>query len=236
MELIILLYAAIIGSFLNVCIYRIPHGMSIVFPRSFCPNCQIQIKWFDLVPIISFLFLRGRCRSCKAPISIQYPVVEALTAVLTLVFYRKFGLSGEFFKSGVFCCLLMVIAWIDYYHQLIPNRLSIFGLITGLAWATFYGKVELLHAGLGAITGGGILFAIAYFFPQGMGMGDVKLLAMIGAFLGVKGVLYTLFIGSGLGAVIGLVLIYCKVIARKNRIPFAPFLAVGAMITLLFVL
>ena len=236
MELIISLYALVIGSFLNVCIYRIPRGISIAFPRSFCPNCQNKIKWYDLVPVFSFLWLRGRCRSCKTPIPIQYPVVEILTAVLGAALYRKFGLSGDFFKSAVFCCLLMVIAWIDYYHHRIPNQLSISGIITGLLWAAFYGKVEFFCAGLGMIIGGGILLPIAHFYPQGMGMGDVKLMAMIGAFLGVKAVLYTLFIGAGLGAVIGFILISCKIITRKTRIPFAPFLAVGAIVTTLFIL
>ncbi len=236
MALIISLYALVIGSFLNVCIYRIPRGVSIVWPRSFCPNCQKNIPWYDLIPVLSYIILRGRCRFCRATIGIQYPVVEISTAILALVFYKKYGLTGEFFKIAVFCCLLIIIAWIDCFHRRIPNKLSILGIIAGLAWAYFYGKAALFHAGLGMLIGGGILFPIAFFYPRGMGMGDVKLLAMIGAFVGVKAALYTLFIGSALGAVIGLGLLYWKTITPKTQIPFGPFLAVGAIITLLFVM
>ncbi len=236
MTLIIFLYALVIGSFLNVCIYRIPRDVSIVWPRSFCPNCQKNIPWYDLIPVLSYIILRGRCRFCRATIGIQYPVVEISTAILALIFYKKYGLTGEFFKIAFFCCLLIIIAWIDCYHRRIPNKLSILGIIAGMAWAFFYGKAALLHAGLGMLIGGGILFPIAFFYPRGMGMGDVKLLAMIGAFVGVKAVLYTLFIGSALGAVIGLGLLYWKTITRKTQIPFGPFLAVGAIITLLFIM
>ncbi len=236
MALIIFLYALVIGSFLNVCIYRIPRGVSIVWPRSFCPNCQKNIPWHDMIPVLSYLILRGRCRFCRAAVGIQYPVVEISTALLALVFYKKYGLTGDFFKIALLGCLLIIIAWIDCHHRRIPDKLSVFGIIAGLAWAFFYGKAALLHAGLGMLIGGGILFPIAFFYPRGMGMGDVKLLAMIGAFIGVKAVLYTLFVGSALGAVIGLGLLYWKTITRKTQIPFGPFLAVGAIITLLFVL
>ncbi len=188
-----------------------------------------------MIPVLSYLILGGRCRFCRAAVGIQYPVVEISTALLALVFYKKYGLTGDFFKIALLGCLLIIIAWIDCHYRRIPDKLSVFGIIAGLAWAFFYGKTPLLHAGLGMLIGGGILFPIAFFYPRGMGMGDVKLLAMIGAFVGVKGVLYTLFIGSALGAVIGLGLLYWKTITRKTQIPFGPFLAVGAIITLLFV-
>jgi leader peptidase (prepilin peptidase) / N-methyltransferase len=236
MYLIILIYAISIGSFLNVCIYRIPRGISIVFPRSFCPTCQHPLKWYDLVPALSFLCLRGHCRNCKAPISMQYPLVEIGTAILGLLLYIKLGLSIEFFKESLFCSLLMIIAWIDYYHHQILNRLSILGIVIGLIVAIPYGRDEFFHALLGMATGGCVLLPVAYFYPQGMGMGDVKFLAMIGSFLGVKGVLLTLFLGSALGTVIGLFLIGCKVISRKTKIPFGPFLAAGAVFVLLFIM
>jgi leader peptidase (prepilin peptidase) / N-methyltransferase len=235
MKLIILLYALVIGSFLNVCIYRIPLGMSIALPRSFCPNCRNQLKWYDLIPVVSYLFLRGRCRSCKTLIKIQYPLVELLTAILGLLLYLKFGLTGDFFKYAVFFGLLIIISMIDLQYRRIPNVLSLSGTIIGLVWACFYGRTELFHVLLGIVVGGSVLLPIAYFYPQGMGMGDVKLLAMIGSFAGFKTVLFTLFAGSALGTVVGFVLICCKVITRKTAIPFGPFLAIGAVVVILFI-
>jgi leader peptidase (prepilin peptidase)/N-methyltransferase len=232
MEFIILLYGLIIGSFLNVCIYRIPLGISIVTPRSACPHCNTKLKWWDMIPVISYLILRGRCRSCKASIHIQYPLVELLTGVLSLILYLKFGLSGIFFKYLVCFYLLIIISFIDFHHRRILNIISIPGIIIGLIWACFYGRVEIFNAILGMVLGGVILLPISYFYPQGMGMGDVKLLAMIGAFVGIKAVIFSLFCGSALGTIIGLVLIGSKVITRKTPIPFGPFLAVGAISTI----
>ena len=235
MELIIILYALALGSFFNVCIYRIPRGLSIVFPRSFCPGCQNKLKWYDLIPVFSYLYLRGRCRTCKTVIPLQYPLVEILAAVIGLLLYYKFGITNDFFKNAILCSLLIIIAGIDFYHQQIPNKISICGIVIGLVWAAFSGKAEFFQALWGMVVGGGILLPVAYFYPQGMGMGDVKLLAMMGAFMGVKGGLFTLFTGSALGTVAGLILIHCKVTTRKTRIPFAPFLAAGAVITVLIV-
>jgi leader peptidase (prepilin peptidase)/N-methyltransferase len=185
-----------------------------------------------MVPVVSYLILRGRCRSCRAVISFQYPLVELLTAVISELLYLKFGLSGLFFKYLLFSYLLIVISFIDLQQHRIPNILSISGIIIGLIWACFYGKTGLFQAVLGLALGGAFLFPIAYFYPKGMGMGDVKLLAMIGVFTGIKPVLFTLFSGSALGAIIGLILIGCKVITRKTPIPFGPFLATGAVVGL----
>jgi leader peptidase (prepilin peptidase)/N-methyltransferase len=236
MEFIILLYGLIIGSFLNVCIYRIPLGISIVSPRSACPSCNTVIKWYDLIPVVSFLGLRGRCRSCKAPIHIQYPLVELLTGVLSLLIYFKFGLTGLFFKYVFLLYILIVISFIDYKHKRIPNIITVPGMIIGLVWAICNGRAELFDCGLGLLLGGAILLPVSYFYPQGMGMGDVKLLALIGAFVGVKSVVLLLFIAAALGIIIGLILIGCKVITRKTPIPFGPFLAVGAIVTMLLLI
>ncbi|HBE77690.1 MAG TPA: prepilin peptidase [Firmicutes bacterium] len=233
MIIIILVYGLVIGSFLNVCIYRIPHGMSIVFPHSFCPNCQSRIKWYDLFPVISYLILGGRCRNCRTFIGIQYPLVEIFTAGIGVGLYFRFGLNAIFLKYIILFCLLIVIAGIDLQHRVIPNILSISGMIIGLLWAVPYGGTDIFHAVLGMAVGGLILLPLAYFYPQGMGMGDVKLLAMIGSFVGAKVVLAALFCGSALGTVIGLILIGSKVITRKTPIPFGPFLAVGALVSVI---
>ncbi len=234
MEFIItFIYGLIIGSFLNVCIYRIPLGISVVFPRSACPSCGKPIKAYDLIPVISFLILRGKCRNCKAVIGWQYPLVELLAGVLTGVLYLKFGLSIIFLKAVILCYLLIIVSFIDLKYKRIPNLITYPGIIIALIGAVFFGKNGFYNAFFGLLVGGGILFPIAYFYPQGMGFGDVKLLALIGAFLGVKLVLYSLFIGSILGTVIGLILIAMKFITRKTTIPFGPFLASGAVITIL---
>jgi leader peptidase (prepilin peptidase) / N-methyltransferase len=232
MELVVLIYGILIGSFLNVCIYRIPKRISIVVPPSACPECGTRIKFYDLIPVVSFLVLQGRCRNCRAAISFVYPLIEIGTGILTLLLYYKYGFSFDFLKYLCLAYWLVIIAGIDLKHQLIPDVLSISGLAIGLLWAGLSGKDQWIDAILGALIGGGILFLVAYFYPQGMGMGDVKLLAMIGGFLGIKLVLYTLFAGSFLGALIGSVLLLCKVITRKTPIPFGPFLALGAIVSL----
>jgi leader peptidase (prepilin peptidase)/N-methyltransferase len=233
MELIIFLYGLVIGSFLNVCIYRIPLGMSIAFPPSFCPDCRNRLKWHEMIPLASYLVLRGRCRNCRAVIKVQYPLVELSTAVLSVLIFMKFGLTGIFFKYIIFVDLLIVVSFIDIQCRRIPNILSVSGIIVGLLWSCFHGGNELFHAVLGLAVGGAVLFPVAYFYPQGMGMGDIKLLAMIGAFTGVKLLLLALFGGSALGAITGLILICCKVITRKTPIPFGPFLAAGAVAAIL---
>ncbi|MGE5582323.1 MAG: prepilin peptidase [Bacillota bacterium] len=231
---VVYIFGMIIGSFLNVCIYRIPLGVSVVLPRSYCPHCRKQLKNYDLIPIFSFLLLGGRCRYCRAKISRQYPLVEFLAGAIGLLLFLKFGFSIAFLRYLLLAYLLMVIAFIDFKEKRIPNLLIYPGLIVGVLWAVFNGKEELLSSVSGAVLGGAILFPIAYFFPQGMGMGDVKLLALIGAFMGIKLLVPVLFAGSALGAILGLILILSKVITRKTPIPFGPFLAAGAIIILLF--
>lgn len=227
-----------IGSFLNVCIHRIPRGESIVFPSSSCPGCGARIRPWDNVPILSYLILWGKCRSCKGKISIRYPLVEALSALLALAMLYRFGLNASFAVYYVWTCALLVITFIDLDHQIIPDSLSIGGIVAGLA-LVWWMPVSYLDALIGLGLGAGLLIAViyGYFFltgKHGMGGGDVKLLGMIGVFTGWQGVLFTIFTGSLAGSLVG---IPWALLQRKNMqtaIPFGPFLALGAFIYVLF--
>ena len=242
--IMIFVFGAVIGSFLNVCIYRIPRSKSIVKPNSFCPNCEKPIEFYDNIPIVSYLLLGGKCRHCGAKISKRYPFIELLTGVLFLIFYRKIGLNFELFVTLFFVTLLIVIAFIDLDFQIIPDVLSIGGLVAGLILALFRPmfsyldpKFGFLDALYGILLGGGVLFVIAYGYQlimkrEGMGGGDIKLLAMIGAFTGFKGVLFSLIGGSVIGTLVGIPLMLIKKENTQYAIPFGPFLSLGAVIFL----
>lgn len=213
---------------------------SIVFPASHCPHCHIPIQPWDNVPIFSFLLLRGKCRSCGAKISWRYPIVELLTALLFLAFVHQFGITLLTAVYLVFVGALIAISFIDLDHRIIPNTISLPGIAVGIVVSFFLPlPVAAIHwygAFLGAIVGGGIILLVGYvgakiFRKEAMGGGDVKLMAMIGAFLGWEMALMTIFFGSIVGAVIGLIV---KLIAGKDYIPFGPFLSVGALISLFF--
>ena len=240
--IVIFIFGAVIGSFLNVCIYRIPRSKSIVKPNSFCPNCEKPIKFYDNIPIISYIVLGGKCRHCNAKISKRYPLIELLTAILFFYFYRHVGPSFELFIMWFFIALLIVIAFIDYDFQIIPDILSIGGLVAGVLFAIVRPyfkyldpKFGFLDAIYGVLIGGGILFIIAYGYQlitkrEGMGGGDIKLLAMIGAFIGLKGVIFSLVSGSLFGTIVGIPLMLIKKENTKYAIPFGPFLSLGALI------
>lgn len=240
--IVVFIFGAIIGSFLNVCIYRLARDKSIVSPPSSCPECNKPIQFYDNIPIVSYILLGGKCRNCESKISKRYPFIELLTAFLFLIFYRKLGLTFELFVTLLFVTLLIVIAFIDLDFQIIPDVLSIGGLIAGLALAIFRPmflhldpKFGFLDALYGVLIGGGILFVIAYGYQlitkrEGMGGGDIKLLAMIGAFCGFKGVLFSLVSSSFLGTMVGIPLMLINKKDTKYAIPFGPFLALGAVI------
>lgn len=227
-----------IGSFLNVCIHRIPREESIVFPSSRCPGCGTKIRPWDNIPVLSYLILRGKCRSCKGKISIRYPLVEALSALLALAMLYRFGLNAGFAVYYAWACVLLVITFIDLDHQIIPDSLSIGGIAAGLV-LVWWMPVSYPDALVGLAVGAGLLIAVIYGYyfltgKQGMGGGDVKLLGMIGVFTGWQGVLFTIFTGSLLGSLAG---IPWALLQRKNMqtaIPFGPFLALGALIYVLF--
>jgi leader peptidase (prepilin peptidase) / N-methyltransferase len=235
--IIIFIFGAVIGSFLNVCIYRIPRSKSIVKPASACPGCEKPIKFYDNIPIVSYLILGGKCRHCGAKISKRYPFVELLTAVVFLMIYRRCSLSYEMFIQMFFVSLLITISFIDYDFQIIPDVLSIGGLVLGLLIAFVRPGFRFMDAFYGVLLGGGVLFIIAYGYQlvakrEGMGGGDIKLLAMIGAITGINGVVFSLFIGSVIGTIVGIPLMLIKKEGTKYAIPFGPFLSMSAVLYL----
>ena len=231
---LIAVFGLVVGSFFNVCIYRIPRKESLAWPSSHCPACSHPLNTLDLIPVFSFIFLRGRCRYCKAHISWRYPVVELLTAVLWILAWLKFGLSLEFLSAAVFLSLGIIITFIDLDQQIIPDVISLPGVIIGLLLALLSGRPPITDALIGAFGGAALLFLVAILSRGGMGGGDAKLLGMIGAFLGWQGAAAALMIGSFAGAITGLLLIALKVIKRRDPVPFGPFLIFGAGIYLFF--
>ena len=231
---------AAMGSFGNVLIHRLPLGQSIVSPGSRCPACGRSIRWFDNIPILSYLFLRARCRSCGAPISLRYPLVEALTGVLFAAVVWRFGVQTATVPMALFVWSLVVITFIDLDHRIIPDVLSLPGVAVGLGISLLPGFPGLLDSLVGVLAGAGSLFLVLFAYEkvmgeEGMGMGDVKLLAMIGAFLGWQALPVTILVSSLTGSLVGIV--YARVRGepvRKFPVPFGPFLALGALVHIFF--
>jgi leader peptidase (prepilin peptidase) / N-methyltransferase len=240
LTLILFIFGACIGSFLNVCIFRIPQKVSIVFPGSFCPRCKKNIPFYCNIPILSYLFLQGRCSACKTPISPRYPLIEILTGAVPVFLFFKFDLTPPFLFWLVFICVLIVISFIDFDHQIIPDIISIPGTLIFASSAVFIPEMTITDALVGIFTGGGILYAIAFLYfklrnTQGMGGGDIKLLAMIGAATGLKGVLFTIFTGSFLGIFGGIfAILITKDRNYQLKIPFGPYLSIGAILYIFF--
>ena len=243
-SVIAFVFGSMIGSFLNVCILRMPKDESIVFPASHCPKCQRPIQWYDNIPIVSFLLLRARCRACKTPISWQYPVIEALTGILFVVFYHRFGVTATGVLYLYLSACLLAQTLIDWRHRIIPDQLTLPAIVVGLALSTVFPEIHgqtshgagFLRSFLGFLVGGGSLYlagTIAEWIlkKEAMGGGDVKLLAAIGAAIGWRGVLWTILLSSVAGSVVG---IYTRVTKGEELIPYGPFLAFGAF-TYLFV-
>jgi leader peptidase (prepilin peptidase)/N-methyltransferase len=225
---------AAVGSFLNVLICRIPEGQSIIYPSSHCPKCTHPIRFYDNIPLISYLVLRGRCRDCRGKISPRYPLVEALTALLSFLLFWKFGLSIKYLFSFVFTAALIVITFIDLDLQIIPDVITLPGIPLFFLAAVFFMDVKVMEALLGLLIGGGCLFAVAFVYElitkrEGMGGGDIKLLAMMGAFLGWKSLFFILFVSSILGAVVGISTMIVKGKDMKYAVPFGPFLSIAAV-------
>jgi len=232
-------FGAIVGSFLNVCIRRLPGGESVVYPGSHCPRCGATIRTWDNIPLLSYLLLRGRCRICRDPIAIRYPLVEALTGAMFALLWYHFGPTAAFGAYAAFVAALIVVSFIDWDHQIIPDVVSLPGIVLGVVCSAFGAATGPLDSIIGVVLGGGILWAVAAGYHawtgrDGMGGGDIKLLAMIGAFLGWRGVLVTLIIGSLTGALIGIALIAVRGGDTRVPIPFGPFLALGALCALFY--
>ena len=234
MNILVFVFGAAVGSFLNVCIYRLPAKTSIVKPSSRCPSCGHPIRYRDNLPIISFILLGGKCRDCKSRISLRYPLVELITAALALILFIKFNLSLTFLVFFVFTAVLIVITFIDLDHQIIPDILTLPGIPLFFLAAVFIVKVPWLEALIGLLVGGGVLFIIAFVYEliskrEGMGGGDIKLLAMIGGFLGWKSLVFILLFSSLTGAIIGIAVMTIKKQDMKYAIPFGPFLSAAAI-------
>ena len=234
------LFGAIVGSFLNVVIFRLPEeNGSVVFPASHCPKCKTKLSWYENIPVISYLVQRGKCRHCETSISLQYPVVEIITSVLTLAIVNKFGISVETFGYFLFIAALVVIIFIDIHHQIIPDVISLPGTVIGFLFSFVNPYVSWLDSLIGLFVGGGVLYLVAFLYftirkVDGMGGGDIKLLAMIGAFLGWQSLPFVIFASSFTGAVIGMIFLAVQKKDSQTRIPFGPFLSLGALGYLFF--
>lgn len=238
--LVLFVLGACVGSFLNVCIYRLPEeGLSIVKPRSHCPQCKEYVRWYDNIPILSFILLKGKCRFCRKIISPQYLIVEALCGYLFVEYFILFGMSAHYVFYLVLTCLLLVSTWVDFKFQIIPDETNFFGMIFALLMSVIFPSLHnaeshLLGLGysfLGLLVGGAMIYAIGVygefrFKKEAMGGGDVKLLAMVGAFLGWKLTILAFFLAPFLGAIVGL---YAKYVKKEEVIPYGPFLSLGAL-------
>lgn len=231
------LFGLILGSFMNVCIYRIPLKKSIVSPSSSCPECGEKIRFYDNIPLISYLLLLGKCRHCGTTLAWHYPIVEALAGFFSVALFIRYGLSYQYFLYMLFTSILLIISFIDLHHKIIPDVLSLPGIIAGWAASFVLGTVTWLDSLIGIVAGGGALFLVAVIYEritgrEGMGGGDIKLLAMIGAWMGWRHLHLIILISSLTGAIVG---VLCLLMAGKGlrvRIPFGPFLSLGAVICL----
>jgi len=238
--IIFFILGLIIGSFLNVCVWRLPRGGSIIYPGSHCPLCSAPIRWYDNIPILSFLLLGGRCRSCGGRISFRYPLVELLTGCLFVAMYGSFGLSYQTLIYILLASSLLTVGFIDLDKKIIPNLITLPGIALGLIFSLLFSHLSPKDSLLGTILGGGILllvgiFGKALFKKPAMGGGDVKLAAMIGAFLGWRQILLVLFLSFLLGAVIGTTVELIKGTLSKGRqIPFGPYIALSGLVAVFF--
>jgi leader peptidase (prepilin peptidase)/N-methyltransferase len=237
--ILIVVFGLVWGSFLNVVIYRLPRGLSLLRPPSSCPHCGKQIKFYENIPILSYLVLRGKCGSCKANISPAYPLGEALTAFCFLLVYLQYSLSPHFFASCLFASALIVLGFIDFYHQILPDEITLPGFVLALLYTFFRDDLSFLQALLGAAVGAGfLLFVYGVYYllrkKEGLGLGDVTMMLMVGAFLGWKQTLLTLILASVGGAVVGVFFIIFKKKDLQHALPFGTFLAPAAFVALLY--
>lgn len=234
---VVFVVGAAIGSFLNVCIYRLPESLSLTHPRSMCPHCRRPIPFYDNIPILSYLILRGKCRRCGTTISPRYPVVELAAGLFAVAVFVRHGISWDGLIIFALLAALLVITFIDIDHRIIPNIITYPGIIIGFGTSFLAGLVGWRQSLLGIALGAGILILVAWGYylltkKEGMGGGDVKLLAMIGAFLGWKAVVFSIFVGSAVGAIVGVAVAVRSKRGRKTAVPFGPFLSLGAILYL----
>jgi len=253
-SIFIFVIGAIVGSFLNVCIHRMPLGESIVWPRSHCPHCKKRIPGYDNIPFLSYIILGGKCRFCKQRISLRYPLVELLTAIMFVVLYKRYGLSYDLVFYAFLICSLIIATFVDIKHRIIPDEVSVGGIIIGLILNSIRGFQlrpltfnfkPMFSSLLGILIGGGIIYLTGFLFDliyfkmlkkppiqgetESMGGGDVKLLAMCGAFLGWQRAVLIFFLAPFLGAVIGIINLVVK---KDHTIPYGPFLSLAAVVSI----
>lgn len=239
MLVFVVLTGAVVGSFLNVCIYRMPLEQSIISPGSRCMSCGSEVRWFDKIPIVSWFLLRGRCRRCGTGFSIRYPLIELLTAGLFLLLFLRFGPSLSFIVYALLVASLIVVTFIDLDHQIIPDEISLPGIGLGFLASFFLPEPGWFSSLLGMIAGWGSLALVFYSYlwltgREGMGGGDAKLLAMLGAFLGLQAVPFIIFTSSLVGTVAGLSIMALQRKGRHLAIPFGPYLAFGAVLYIFY--
>lgn len=236
---LIFMVGLLLGSFFNVCIYRIPREESIVFPASHCTSCGTQLKWKDLIPVFSFILLGGRCRYCGEKISIKYPLVELFVALMYLILALIFGMSSSFFVYAFLSSLLIIASIIDLEFQIIPNGLVIIGIIVGLVFSLIGLSVHIEDALIGMLVGGGTFLLVALLAQlilkkEGMGGGDIKLMAMIGLFIGWRLTILSILLSIYSGGLIGGLLLLLRIKKRSDAIPYGPFIALGTFLSILY--
>jgi leader peptidase (prepilin peptidase)/N-methyltransferase len=255
-----LIFGLVIGSFLNVVILRLPHGISIATPRSHCPQCKRLISWYDNIPVLSYIILGGRCRQCKKKFSARYPFIEAVTGAISALLFLKFGLTIPWDIYLAFSSAMIVLAFIDLDHRILPDVITLNGIWLGIVTSVYLAEpsplvvrlfrmaglevtnprvIALAGSILGAVIGGGFLWCVGEVFLrlrgiEGMGFGDVKMMAMVGAFLGAPLALLTIMLGSLLGSIIGLIFIRMTAKTREYELPFGTFLSFAAIVAVLY--
>ncbi|UCG79943.1 MAG: prepilin peptidase [Desulfobacterales bacterium] len=235
----VLVLGMAVGSFLNVCIFRLPRSLSLIHPPSMCPSCGTKIPFYHNVPVASYFWLKGRCRHCGSAISLRYPLVELVSGLFAVSVFTRYGFSWESLFFFALVGALLVITFIDIDHQIIPDVITYPGIGFGFVTSFFLGHITYIESLIGILFGGGILLLVAWGYyvltkREGMGGGDIKLLAMIGAFLGWKGVIFTMFAGAAIGTAVGVVVALRTGGGRKLAIPFGPFLSLGALLYLFY--
>lgn len=239
MNILIFTLGTLVGSFLNVCIYRIPKKESIAYPPSHCTSCGTKLKPIDLIPIVSYIFCKGKCKYCGEQVSLQYPIIELLTGLIFLLFLTKFGLSMDFLFYIILFSILIVISGIDYHHQIIPDILVLITFVLGIGLKlTLFSidgqAIDIINSSLGLLIGGGFLLLVAIVSRGGMGGGDIKLMAALGFWIGWKYTILALLLSFLIGGILSLGLLITKVKSRGEFIPFGPFLVIGFMMTALW--
>ena len=235
----VFVFGTLLGSFANVCIYRLPQQLSIIFPRSHCPSCQEVLHPWQNIPLLSYMMLGGQCARCKTAISLRYPLVELCNGLLYIFLYYHYHLSVQGVVFAVLTTALLIVSCIDLVHMIIPDVITLPGIVIGMCTSLWLTPVGLGNAVLGVLLGGGLFLLMAVLsviilHREGMGGGDIKLIAMIGAFLGWHAVFVTIFLGALLGALVGMMLMLLQLKGRKEPLPFGPFLALGSLLAMVW--